>query len=371
MEDTHNTQVIMRNAQNAPVRNVKRTGQSKISSPKLKWAYAGVSVLIATMLWFGIDMKRMEDMSFDVEIEFQRQLPADWKFVVPPQQSARVVIRGTRQEISSIRKEELMIEPEFPTAALDGDVYDGVVNLLPTQVRGLPAGIEVQSVTPQVISVRLAKTMTKWLTVEAGDIVGTPMDGYAVGRVHTIDPPAMPISGSREFLAKIGSSDVIRTREFSVEGARGMVGGMVGLMPFGKDGETVEVPGMVYMTVELDEIPVSRQFETPFEVRALIDSPFDRYANLNISPPTVSVTVTGPKSVVDKMGPGEIVIYADIRDRLPAAPGEFNLKCKAITPSRVRVTKIEPDTVKWIARDGTAPPADAGAGRNNGETPPK
>lgn len=371
MDDTHNTQVIMKNAQTAPARSVKRTGQSKFSSPRLKWTYALVSVLIAVMLWFGIDLKRMEDMSFDVEIEFERQLPADWKFVVPPQASARVLIRGTRQEISSIRKEELMIEPEFPAAALEGDIYDGVVNLLPQQVRGLPAGIEVQSVTPQVISVRLAKTMTKWLTVEAGDIVGTPMDGYAVGRVHTIDPPAMPISGSREFLAKIGSADVIRTREFSVDGARGMVGGMVGLQPFEKDGEVVEVSGMVYMTVELDEIPVSRQFETPFEVRALIDSPFDRYANLNISPPTVMVTVTGPKSVVDKMGPGEIIIYADIRDRLPAAPGEFNLKCRAVTPSRVRVTKIEPDTVKWIIREGASASPEAAAGRPNGEAPSK
>jgi hypothetical protein len=174
----------------------------------------------------------------------------------------------------------------------------------------------------------------------------------------------MPITASREFLSKLSSTDVIRTNEFSVDGGKGLVGGMVGLQPIEKDGEVVEVPGFVYMTVEMDEIPVEREFEELFEVRALIDSPFDRYSNLTISPPSVKVAVTGPKSVIDKLGAGEIVIYADIRDRVPAAQGEFNLKCKAMTPGRVRIVRIEPDTVKWLARESEAAPANAGAEAN-------
>ncbi|MDR1745072.1 MAG: hypothetical protein LBS30_04880, partial [Planctomycetota bacterium] len=81
------------------------------------------------------------------------------------------------------------------------------------------------------------------------------------------------------------------------------------------------------------------------------DSPFDRYGKLSLTPPSVKVTVSGPKMAIDRLNPGEIIIYADMRDRIPAAAGEFNIKCKAVTPSRIRVTRIEPDTVKWITKD--------------------
>ena len=359
MDETPNTKVAINSLASTGIgttsRIIRRSPPSQEPRKKrLNWPYVMLSLLIGTLLWFGVDLKRMEDMSMEVEIEYQRQLPADWQFASPPLRTARITVRGTRQEISGIRKEELMLEPEFPPGALDGDVYDGMLTLLPAQVRGLPPGIEVQSVSPPTTPIHLSKTITRYLTVEAGEITGAPQEGYAFNKVHQIDPPAMPVTASREFLAKIGPGDVIRTREFSVEDGKGLVGGMVALQPLEKDGEIVDVPGFVYMTVELDEIPVEREFEERFEVRALIDSPFDRYANLNISPPSVKVAVAGPKSVIDKLGAGEIVIYADIRDRVPAAPGEFNLKCKAITPSRVRVIRIEPDTVKWITRESGA-----------------
>ncbi|MCD8350110.1 MAG: hypothetical protein LUC93_05790, partial [Planctomycetaceae bacterium] len=322
---------------------------------RVNWPYALLSIIIGTLLWFGVDFKRMKDVVLDVEVEYNSLLPADWKFSATPQRTVRVSLRGPNQEISNLRREEIRVEPEYPKAALEGDTYDGGLTLMPAFVRDLPSGVDVVGITPQIIPVRLSRIITRYLTVEAGEITGTPQEGYAVGRVHQIDPPAMPIAASREFLSKLTTTDVIRTQPFNVEGGRGLVGGMVGLEPFEKDGEIVTVPGMVYMSVELTEVPAEREFEQPFEVRALIDSPFDRYGKLTLSPPSVRVTAAGPKSVIDKLNASEIAIYADMRDRVPAAPGEYNLKTKAITPSRVRVIRIEPDTVKWIANEDAVP----------------
>lgn len=357
MEDTPNTSVdIATGSSTSGSRTiVRRGGKAEPARRRLHWPYLLLSLIIGALLWFGVDLKRMEDLSLDVEVEYQQDLPAEWQFMEPPVCSVRVTLRGTRQDVSAIRKEELAIHPEFPPGSLDGDEYNGTLTLLPTQVRGLPTGVEVASIAPEVIRVVLSKTITRYLTVEAGEIVGTPQAGYTVGKVHQIDPPAMPITATREFLSKITSTDVIRTREFNVDGGRGLVGGMVSLEPIEKDGEIVDVPGFVYMTVELDELPAERDFEDPFEVRMLIDSPFDRYADLNISPPSVRVSVSGPKSVIDSLASNDIVIYADIRERVPAAPGEYNLKCRAIAPNRIRVTRIEPDTVKWITHGLAAP----------------
>lgn len=336
-------------------RIVRRTPPPAATAKKrLNWPYILLSLVIGTLLWFGVDLKRMKEVQIDMEVEYQTQLPADWKFITPPPRSVKVNLRGPNQEITALRKEEISLQPDYPKAALEGDAYDGGLTLLPQFIKDLPPGIEVLSFDPQIVNIRLSKIITRYLPVEAGEIIGTPQEGYAVSKIHQVDPPAMPISASREFLSKITSSDVIHTKPFTVDEGKGLVGGMIGLEPFEKDGEIIDVPGFVYLTVELEEVPAEREFEQPFEVRALVDSPFDRYGKLTLSPPSVKVTATGPKTVIDRLGAGEIVIYADMRDRIPAVAGEFNIKCKAVTPSRVRVTRIEPDTVKWIIREDEA-----------------
>lgn len=356
MDDISNTRILTSSS-----RTIRRV-QPQSRTPKkkgLNHSYVLLSILIGTLLWFGVDIKRKVDLTLDVRLQIAGKLPAEWKVLSQSDALVRVTLRGAQQDLDAMRKDEVAIVPEFPAGALDGDTFDGFLNL---SAVGIPPGIEVLSMSPGMISVRLSKTVTKYVTVEAGKIAGAPQEGYVVGNVQRIDPPAVPITASKEFISKIGPADVIRTREFSVEGERGMVGRSVGLEPFEKDGETVQVPGTVYMTVELSEMPVQREFEEPFEVRALIESPFDKYADLNISPPTAKVTVGGPKTVIDKLGAGEITIYADLRDRVPAAPGEFNIRIKAITPSRVRVVRIEPDTVKWITRlNGNNGSAETGA----------
>ncbi len=328
-----------------------------------------LSLAIGCLLWFGVDLYRMREKTFEVDIDYESQMPADWKFLTPPQRTVQLKLRGPNQVIENLGGGQIGIECEYPKNALEGDSYEGGINLLPSFLRNLPAGVEVLSFQPNVIKVRLSKLITRYIPVAAGEITGTPQDGYAIGKVHQIDPPGMAISASREFLSKITPTDVIRTKPFNVDNGKGLVGGMIGLEPFEKDGEKVNVAGMVYMTVELDEIPAERRFETPFEVRALIDAPFDRFNRLSITPPSVIVTASGPKTIVDKLGAGEITIYADMKDRIPAAPGEFNIKLRAITPQRVRVTRIEPDTVKWIPPPTPPLHPPAGAGKEEATIP--
>ncbi|MDR1612617.1 MAG: hypothetical protein LBT97_07510 [Planctomycetota bacterium] len=333
------------------IRKFKRT-----SVPRdRRRAYLGISLLAGILMWAGIDLRRMEDAVIDVEIEFQRQLPADWTFVAPLENAAKVTVRGSRRQLTAIQEVNLMIQPELSAEALSGDMYKGKVALLPSQVSGLPPGVEIRGISPAAIDVNLARVTTRYIGVEAGDITGEPAPGYVVGAVRRPDPPATAVTGPKQILDKITPADVVRTKAFDVQDGKGVVGGMVGLEPFVKDGETMLPMGQVYLSVELVEIPAVREFEQQLDVKAMIDSPFDRYAGLILSPPAVRVAISGPQSLVDKVNPGEIIVYADIRDRVPAAPGEFNIKCRTIAPPRIQVTKIEPDTVKWIAREAPLP----------------
>ncbi|MDR0362629.1 MAG: hypothetical protein LBJ46_08125 [Planctomycetota bacterium] len=316
-----------------------------------RWTYLGIALLSGILLWIGIDLRRMEDSTIEVDIEFQSRIPADWAFVTQPPRTASLLIRGSRQEINALRKENLMLLPELSAGALSGDHYTGMIALLPSQVVGQPPGIEVRAVTPDAVEINLARFGAGYVTVEPGEIIGDPAPGYVVGHVRRPEPRTTSVYGPKSILDKITSADVVRTKPFSVQDGAGVVGGMVGLEPFVKDGQAMRTPGQVYLSVELVEIPAIREFDQLFDVKALIDAPFDRYAGLTLSPPSVRVTISGPQSLVDKVSPGELTIYVDIRDRVPAAPGEYNMKCRSKAPDHIQVTKIEPDTVKWITHE--------------------
>ena len=333
-------------------RNTMVLAREKRAEKRRKHLYALISLVIGFLLWFGIDLKRMEDFTLDVDLEFRQQIPADWELAADPPRTARIVLRGARQDIAAIQKTAVELDPDIPASAFSGDVssYDGSISLQASQIRGLPPGVEVLAVTPESIPLRLTRIVTRPMTVVAGDIVGQPQEGYAVGKVQRIDPPAVTVSIPSRIAVKIGPSDVLRTKPIDVAGGRGLIGRMVGIEPFEKDGEQIEVPGYAYVMLELDEALIDRELPTPFEVRALIDSPFDRYGGLNLTPPSVKITVSGPKSAVDRLTQADIAVYADIRERIPAASGEFNLKCRAIAPANVRVARIDPDTVKWLER---------------------
>ena len=338
----------------ATTTRVIRRPMQPSASRRWKWSYAGLSLVLGVLLWTGIDLKRMDTVELAVDIELRRQLPAGWNFVAPPPPTAKISVRGSRQETANIRKENLMVEPDFGGSAFVGDFFDGIVALTPSHVRGLPPGVEVTGILPETIPVSLTKMITRFVSVEPGEILGTPAPGYVVGDIRRPDPPAMPISGPKRILDKIAPTDSVRTKPFNVDGAKGLIGAMVGLEPFTKDGETVDVSGFVYLAVELVEIPAVSVLDQPIDVKAMIEAPFDRYEDLALQPPSVKVTVSGPQAVIEQLSPGQITVFVDIRDRLPASPGEFNIKCRALAPERVHVAKIEPDTVKWITKEASA-----------------
>lgn len=342
------TRVIIKNP---PPNSVSRKGSGGSLLNRLDVLTMLVALVLGTMVWFVVDMKRMEEVTIPVDLELERNLPADWKLMNKLASSVQVVMRGSRQALNELNKDNLRIDLNLPEGALVGDVYDGTLTLLPEQVRGKPASVEIKAINPTVIPVSLAKLMTKYVTVEPGEITGTPAQGYTVGQVHQPDPPAMPVVAPKSFLDRIGPGDTIRTKPISIEGGQGMQGAVVELLPFEKDDITVPVPGRVYVAVELPEIPAKRELEEALEVRALVSAPFDMFTDLRLTPQSVKVTVSGPQAVVDKLTANDVTVYVDLRDRVSAAAGEFNVKCKALAPPRVHVTRIEPDTVKWIVKE--------------------
>ncbi len=341
-------------------RQVKpQAGRNKVQ----RWPYILLSLVLGALLWADIDMKRMQDSELVVELGLQQILPADWKATQLSTDKVTVSIRGTRQATSTIREDNLSIVPNISREAFESDVFEGRLGIAPTQVRGLPPGVQALSVKPDIIFMRLDKVATRYLPVKPGEVTGEPAPGFMVSKIGRPEPPDLPITGPKSLLDSLTPEDAIETPPLNVDGKKGTVREWLAPLPFNKNGIAIDVDGMVEVRVELLETPVIKTLEQPIGVKALIDAPFERHSDLTLSPPSVTVTVSGTKSAVESLSPNEIVVYVDIRERLPATPGEFNMKCRYIAPPRIQVVKIEPDTVKWITKDTAHNPRPAAAGQ--------
>ncbi len=339
---------VFANRSNTKVRRQIRPLSGKKSA---RWPTIVISLVLGTVLWFAIDTKRMQEAQLEVDLAVEQVIPAGWSITTLSANKINVQIRGARQANAAIVQDAIMVQPTIPREAFDGDVFEGTLGLTPSQVRGLPPGIQVLDVNPSTITVRFDKVVTRYLPVEPGEIVGQPAAGFIVGKIGKPEPQDMPITGPKTLLDNISHGDVIKTTGINVEGQKGTLTDWVKPLPFEKNGVTIPVDGTISVTVDLVEAPVVKTLDQPIDVKALIDSPFDRYNNLTLSPPSVKVTISGSQNIVDNLNPGEIVVYADIRDRLPAAPGEYTMRCRTLAPDKIKIVKVEPDSVKWVLRE--------------------
>lgn len=312
--------------------------------------YAITALLGGILLWFGIDQQRMVDNSLTVQIT--PQIPGGWRLLSQSNRRVTVTLRASQQDQATLNGAQIVVVPEFPTGAFDNDTFDGTISLSAANVTGLPRGVEVADIDPEVVTVRASRITQRYVPVRVGRIVGVPAEGYAIGRVRPTQPLSLPVEMTAELAARLTPDDVLITDDISVDGQRGIFSSIASIRPFYKDGHTIAAHGSVQVTVEIEEMPGVRTFEQPLEVRPLIEAPYDRYNTLNLTPPSVSVTVAGPRTVIDKLSTSDITVYADMHDRVQAEKGKFTIKCKAICAAPgVRIDRIEPDTVQWILEE--------------------
>ncbi len=68
----------------ANVSRAVRHSRSPSPGKKMNWPYLALSLVIGTLLWVGVDFKRMKELTIDIDVAYESHLPADWKFMTPP-----------------------------------------------------------------------------------------------------------------------------------------------------------------------------------------------------------------------------------------------------------------------------------------------
>jgi YbbR domain-containing protein len=168
-----------------------------VSARRNVWGLRALAVGIAVLVWFFVTVQKREEVSersIDAAVTYS---PPRGFIVLDPVQRVRVQLRGRTSKIRNLN-------PFVVDVLVDvsrGERVSEEVRLAPENVI-VPDGIEVLSIDPNVLRVRLDREIQQLLPVRPR-LVGEPAAGAVVQDVE-VRPSRVLVSGPESRLREIG-----------------------------------------------------------------------------------------------------------------------------------------------------------------------
>jgi hypothetical protein len=290
------------------------------------------SVALALGLWFVIAGKQTAERGLAVPVEL-RNVPRDLELTGDPVNEVDVRVRASPGLINSLDSGKVLATIDLAGA----EEGERIVQLTPATIQ-VPYGFRVIKITPSLLTLNLERTLRKPIPVRPR-VIGRPAPGFEVAEVAS-DPGEIQVAGPRSRIQEIESAF---TEPVSVEGAATTVTEMVNV---GLEDPLLRLEGgsQVRVTATIQEVREIRRFEGIGIVA--------RGRPARLSPSRVTVSVTGPASLVRALEPGDLQAHVDlpatgaVPARLPVAvdlaPGHAGVGVLEATPAEVGVQPLRP-----------------------------
>lgn len=301
-----------------------------VRNPHLK--LIALLLTLAMYVWVSIDREvevtRIAPIRLDV--------PESMVLTETSSDRARVTIRGKWSDIN--RFDRANLDPLH--LALEASQPVGVAPLVRDRI-DLPPGLRVVDIEPSFVKYSLAARMRKTVPIRP-KITGEPAEGFELVDV-AIDPARIELSGPATSLESVES---IQTEPVDLSGRTGSLRRTVRL--------------------RLDDPLISYDLDRPIEVLARVESqdiqrtldglPVEAVnlpASLSaeVSPGSVSLTLRGPKAVVERLTANTLLAALDMSDR---QAGTFVAKVRVRNiPDSVTILQTQPTYFKVVLTDET------------------
>jgi YbbR domain-containing protein len=162
------------------------------------WGLRLLAVAIAVLVWFFVTLQKREEVSersIDAAVTYS---PPRGFIVLDPVQRVRVQLRGRTSKIRNLNP--FIVDVLVDVSRSDHGTAE--VHLSPENVI-VPDGVEVLSIDPNALRVRLDREVQAMLPV-LPRLVGEPAAGAVVGDVE-VRPSRVLVSGPESRLREIGS----------------------------------------------------------------------------------------------------------------------------------------------------------------------
>jgi len=292
-----------------------------------------LALLITAVLWLSVASRPVSQVPIpNVPIEFLNlnQMP---NLTVSKYDtlSARVLVEGPRDILDSLRPAQLSVAADML------NVEPGV-RVIPLKVdpTRLPASVKVRDIEPRSIRVTVERVIQKYVPVKPR-FEGQPAAGFELVNWQ-LTPNSVQIAGAESLVRDVTevSTETVRLNE-RTESFSEMVAIDIGSPNLWISDESGR---RVMLQVNIGELTVDRVIDrVPV---SLINAP----RGATPSPEFLRVTLTGPRSSVNSMGPADVIATVDCKGE--AARGRRFTPEIAVSPAfegHVTVRHHEPSTV--------------------------
>ncbi len=264
--------------------------------------------------------------------------------------AARLSIRGPR---GMVERAALAAKRGDAKVVVDlsgdtGEVEDEKafrVALTPENVDGMPEQIRILGIRPKHVEVTIVRRVVKRLRVTP-QLVGEPAPGFQIVGKPYLQPRKVAVRGPKTLL---DAAKEIRTEPIDISGiteeANRTFPWFISVEQILRDAQGKPHPVLCNETVQVYLTVGRLQGKTTVEnVAVKILAPPDYAYHVKLKPDRVSLAVSGPKYVLDKMTPADIEAYVNVSALRPAvAPYKESLICRL--PPDVQLAQ-EPPTVE-------------------------
>ena len=297
---------------------IKQLWEKIVSLAGSNFGLKALALTIAVGLWLA--GHRDTERAIEVPVEF-RSIPAD--LMVMDNRVDYVVLRlmGPRTLVSTLDADNLKLSLD-----LDGAKSGSLSYPLSANDFNVPRGVTVGRITPPVVHLRLEPVIKRTLPVSVR-LSGKPAAGFRIAQT-TAQPESVSVQGPAEEVRRIL---LIETVPVDVEDSRAGIKRKVGLS---NDGKPLTIaPDQVEVVVTLEEEQITRQFEQ-VEVRAK-----DFKGAYTVSPQSVAIRLSGPKSMVEKLRLTLENVYLNLKGM---SAGEHSVALLFNLPPEVKVLEQKP-----------------------------
>ncbi len=288
-----------------------------------------LALVIAIGLWTA--GHRDIERAIEVAVEL-RNIPPD--LMVLDNRVDYVVLRltGPRTLVSTLDPDDMKLSLDLQGAKSGPASYP-----LSAGSFNIPRGVTVARITPPVVPLRFEPVLRRTLPVTV-KLSGKPSGAYRIVQL-VAQPQNVSVSGPAEEVQRLAA---VETLPIDVYESRGVIKRKVRLSNDGKP--LTFLPDQVDVVVTIEEEEVNRDFNA-VAVRAK-----DFTGVYTVLPTTVSLRLSGAKSVLDKLELTGDMVFLSLKG---LGVGDHSLPVMTNLPYGVRVVEQKPQRVKVrITRPG-------------------
>lgn len=287
-----------------------------------------IALVVALVIWFNISSQEEMTRLFTLPVKLVN-LPDTLtiKGTYPRQVEASITASKRQMLYMGFKKGFVSINL---ASAATGRFRQTVA---PSNVM-LPSDIDpsdIRIITPTSVDLQFERKVTEELPVKL-TLAGSIPDGFLLNSAPSIDPAAVTVVGGRSAVEPLRT---IQTEPVDLGKVRDRFDKEV-MLEF--DAATIQcTPSRVRVVISVSQ--KSRRVLVNIPPTILFD---DRDLFAEVTPTTVSLTLEGPKAILDTLSSGDVSVLLDLSGR---RPGTYVITPEVIVPAGIKTLGLDVDSL--------------------------